>query len=727
MAEESIAKKANYVPLVVPGLSTSSSSSSSPASPTSSSQEAVNPTEFPASTRSECEWGSTGKPVRLDQEKRKNQRKMMTTRKYEATRRMICQSGHRSSGTVWWMTVFLNAETHTPVLLMNFHQSRQQKWYRVSTAFLLTYRRTEIAMSAWEPKLLGLREENALVRSVPRAENFGDLIPADHNVLSERCKSRNNHRHAVVQDLATQRIRLYPHKHKTSQETQKSLQKFLEPNRKPKVIYTDNSLEFGKSCEDLLWNHCTSTPHRSETNGFAERAVRRVKESTSVVLLQSGLNEKWLADSLECYTYLRKRHRFTIWWEDAPWKDVLENHLKDRSFRLVHWLSITLSAKDQSRIHEFGSGEARGGAELVAVRRGVAFGQARSPASVGEVVVSGYDGSRTQPPHHGGRGGSSPNLCEDVWPTVVQKSGSAVECFQSYIRHDSHPDRKKQVCVMNCRRYPDTGSGRKMVGRFHGMLYLSSKHSRSLVWWEDTLTLWKLRTDHRTRPKDKSDAPAETRGNLPRTSFSSKETEDKATFYSPYEDTGRIDNKTQRKESLWWTPEQACTWSARETLTLPNWRPWGHQKSDDGDDGQRRGVNERRSDRKCQTNWTYSCRLCFLKKLPPFFHSGSSARIMGIHTTGPAVKNHISPKMTRGSIAIHPNYVPFVVPGLSASSTSTTPTSSSSSSQDSVFGVNRYTENQVQERSGNTSGELREDPLHETTEAANKNKNEGRE
>ena len=44
---------------------------------------------------------------------------------------------------------------------------------------------------------------------------------------------------------------------------------------------------------------------RSETTGIAERAVRRVKEGTSAVLLQSGLNEKWWADSLECYIYLR--------------------------------------------------------------------------------------------------------------------------------------------------------------------------------------------------------------------------------------------------------------------------------------------------------------------------------------------------------------------------------------------------------------------------------------
>ena len=104
-------------------------------------------------------------------------------------------------------------------------------------------------------------------------------------------------------DLATQWIHSYPCKTKTSQETQRSLQKFLEPERKPKVIYTDNSLEFGKACEDLSWNHCTATPTRSETNGIAERAVRRVKEGTSAVLLQSGLDEKWWADSMECYTY----------------------------------------------------------------------------------------------------------------------------------------------------------------------------------------------------------------------------------------------------------------------------------------------------------------------------------------------------------------------------------------------------------------------------------------
>ena len=66
--------------------------------------------------------------------------------------------------------------------------------------------------------------------AVPRAVNFGVLITADHKVLSDNGESRNNHRYAVVvQDLATQWIQAYPCKNKTSQETQRSLQKFWNP------------------------------------------------------------------------------------------------------------------------------------------------------------------------------------------------------------------------------------------------------------------------------------------------------------------------------------------------------------------------------------------------------------------------------------------------------------------------------------------------------------------
>ena len=79
--------------------------------------------------------------------------------------------------------------------------------------------------------------------AVPRAENFGDLITADHKVLSEGCESRNQssicNRCAGLGHVSVQ--------NKNFAGNKRSLQKFLEPKRKPKVIYTDNSLEFWQS------------------------------------------------------------------------------------------------------------------------------------------------------------------------------------------------------------------------------------------------------------------------------------------------------------------------------------------------------------------------------------------------------------------------------------------------------------------------------------------------
>ena len=58
---------------------------------------------------------------------------------------------------------------------------------------------------------------------VPRGENVGYLITADHKVLSEESESRDNHRYAVVvQDLATQWLQSYPCEAKTSQGTRRA-------------------------------------------------------------------------------------------------------------------------------------------------------------------------------------------------------------------------------------------------------------------------------------------------------------------------------------------------------------------------------------------------------------------------------------------------------------------------------------------------------------------------
>ena len=95
-----------------------------------------------------------------------------------------------------------------------------------------------------------------------RAETFGCISSADHKILNEETESRFQHRYSVVvQDLAIQWIRSCPCKSKSAKETMSSLRRFPLPEQHPIVIFSENSLEFFKSCEDLRWNHEKSAPH----------------------------------------------------------------------------------------------------------------------------------------------------------------------------------------------------------------------------------------------------------------------------------------------------------------------------------------------------------------------------------------------------------------------------------------------------------------------------------
>ena len=78
------------------------------------------------------------------------------------------------------------------------------------------FRRTQTATSAVQKtKITRASCRRRVGTVVPRAENFVDLITADHKTLSEESESRNNHRYAVVvQILATQWLESYPCKTK---------------------------------------------------------------------------------------------------------------------------------------------------------------------------------------------------------------------------------------------------------------------------------------------------------------------------------------------------------------------------------------------------------------------------------------------------------------------------------------------------------------------------------
>ena len=118
-----------------------------------------------------------------------------------------------------------------------------------------------------------------------------------------RCGHRNP---CIVQVDYTNWIHSCPMKTKDTTETTACVHGV--PSSQPeawKFLLLTIQKEFVKACQDQPWNHDTCTPHRWETNGVAEGAVRRVKEGTTVAFVHRGLPDEWWGCAVECYSYLR--------------------------------------------------------------------------------------------------------------------------------------------------------------------------------------------------------------------------------------------------------------------------------------------------------------------------------------------------------------------------------------------------------------------------------------
>ena len=77
------------------------------------------------------------------------------------------------------------------------------------------------------------------------------------------------------------------------------------------------------------------TPHRSEINGTAQRAVPRVKEGTSSVLVQSGLEDSCWAEAME-WSVVAISEMCKTYWQMARhlMNDGSVHHFKGRLFSL---------------------------------------------------------------------------------------------------------------------------------------------------------------------------------------------------------------------------------------------------------------------------------------------------------------------------------------------------------------------------------------------------------
>ena len=137
-------------------------------------------------------------------------------------------------------------------------------------------------------------------------------------------------------------------KTKTSQETQRSLQKFLEPNKKPKVIYTDNSLNLAKPVK--IFPGIIARLHHLDQKqmGLLKEQCADLKKAP----LPHCCHQVWMkiGGQIPCNVIPTcETFKISSLMGRPHMGDVLGSHLKDQSFRLVHWLSVTLSLRKTSQ------------------------------------------------------------------------------------------------------------------------------------------------------------------------------------------------------------------------------------------------------------------------------------------------------------------------------------------------------------------------------------------
>ena len=179
---------------------------------------------------------------------------------------------------------------------------------------------------------------------MPRAEHFGDLITADHKVLSAESASRNNHRYAVVVGgtrLGNTVDTILPCRTKTFSGDSEEPHEVPGADEEPKSHWHWQFLGIWEVLRGIILESLYVNTAQIRNNGTAERVVRRVKEGTSAVLLQSGLGNELWADSMECYCHLRNIQDLFLMGKHLT-TGGSESHLTDRWYRLEQWSNIIL-------------------------------------------------------------------------------------------------------------------------------------------------------------------------------------------------------------------------------------------------------------------------------------------------------------------------------------------------------------------------------------------------
>ena len=181
----------------------------------------------------------------------------------------------------------------------NATESREERMKKEATSIehLITHRPKSpycwvcglTKMTAKQARRLDPDDERRIDPSV-----FGEHICVDHIVLNNvNSIGMNGERAALfIMDMHTRFTDLVPVANKSAEEALKALRFYLG-DVPATCIYSDNSKELTVAIREMDVIHQTATPHRPQTNAFAERGIRTMLEGTRASLLQAGLPHRF--------------------------------------------------------------------------------------------------------------------------------------------------------------------------------------------------------------------------------------------------------------------------------------------------------------------------------------------------------------------------------------------------------------------------------------------------
>ena len=257
-----------------------------------------------------------------------------------------------------WLEEFTDnpedTEVHAPAHISQDSDSERSTkvgWTSRKQSYLLTSQKTEIAKSC-EPKWQGLLAEDALAKQYLEQKN----LVTWKRLITKSSTRRVNH--GTITDMLSL-FKILPlngfiltcAKHKLLRKRKRVHESFSSHQKSQKSFTLTIHWKLANLVK--IYHRIIELQHLIDPRQMAllKESYEEWKKEFQQ-LLQSGLDEKWWADSMECYRYLRNVQNFLTDGE-TPYERWFGEPLKGQLF-LFGAVVEYRPARYQSRLHQFG-------------------------------------------------------------------------------------------------------------------------------------------------------------------------------------------------------------------------------------------------------------------------------------------------------------------------------------------------------------------------------------